>query len=322
MAGRFRFIIIAPVLALLCSCGSRKVEIGIAWRYGDNPAYYTKIINAIREAGGTPVILGQVKPEAFEYEGTKLPDSYTDGQGVLLQPFADRVKALPADSSNVAEAVGRVRAVVFTGGEDISPTLYRNPEPWHGLEDEGAYDAARDVSEYLTLAYCLGEDIPTLCICRGMQMLSVVSGADMIQDIPEYIENCTGNSYGYLHRQAKFPGVKRDYAPHDVIVTDRESVFYRICGCDTLRAVPSWHHQCVESVEGTPLKVSGVTLTQGVEIIEAVERPDRTFCIGVQFHPEGAIDKCLNGDPYASDYMDMDAALSYFRELVKEAKKR
>ncbi|MBQ1890499.1 MAG: gamma-glutamyl-gamma-aminobutyrate hydrolase family protein, partial [Selenomonas sp.] len=49
------------------------------------------------------------------------------------------------------------------------------------------YSAERDVSDYLLMSYCLEKDVPVLAICRGMQMLSVVSGADIIQDIPTYM---------------------------------------------------------------------------------------------------------------------------------------
>ena len=67
------------------------------------------------------------------------------------------MKRMPA-----AEAVGGVSAVIFTGGADISPSLYYRPQEWHGIPEEQDYDAERDVSDYLTMSYCLDNGIPVL----------------------------------------------------------------------------------------------------------------------------------------------------------------
>jgi len=82
--------------------------------------------------------------------------------------------------------------------------------------------------------------------------------------------------------------------------------------------VPSWHHQAVLSVEGTPLKVTAVTKTNGIDIIEAVERTDKPFFIGIQYHPEVAVSKHANGAADASRFMDYENALRYFRALIKQ----
>ncbi|MCR5090639.1 MAG: gamma-glutamyl-gamma-aminobutyrate hydrolase family protein [Oscillospiraceae bacterium] len=58
---------------------------------------------------------------------------------------------------------------------------------------------------------------------------------------------------------------------------------------DLLKNVPSWHHQAVRDVAGTRLVVTAATDTCGIDIIEAVERPDKTFVLGLQFHPEIAV---------------------------------
>lgn len=57
----------------------------------------------------------------------------------------------------------------------------------HGIVEEGPYDGRRDVSDYILMAWCLEREaqLPVLCICRGMQMLSVVSGTAIIQYHPE-----------------------------------------------------------------------------------------------------------------------------------------
>lgn len=295
------------------------VRIGIAWRSDTLSEFYTNVVRAIREAGGTPVLLEQVVPKGFQMEGSRLAACYTDAQGVLLQPYAEEVKTLEADGSNVAAAVGTVCAVVFTGGEDISPTLLRVPEAWHGIEAELDYNATRDVSDYLTLTYCLAQDLPVMGMCRGMQMICVASGANIIQDIPTFFRK-RGIAYEHLHRNPAAPGEYRDYAPHGVSVMSRESRLYSIAHTDSITGTPSWHHQCVGCVSGTPLMVTGRTQTQGFSFIEAVERTDKAFCIGLQFHPEAAIVKHLQGAVGAERFMDYDEALRYFTALVRQAR--
>jgi putative glutamine amidotransferase len=105
-----------------------------------------------------------------------------------------------------------------------------------------------------------------------------------------------------------------------VVVTDHGSLLYAIVAADTIRNVPSWHHQVVGDVAGTPLKVTGVTPTDGVDIIEAIERTDKTFALGVQFHPEEAVRKHVSGAPDASRFMPLDEAVAYFRALIASAR--
>lgn len=295
------------------------ILIGIAWRADTTSEFYTNVVRAIREAGGTPVLLKQVKPLSYQTSEADLLPQYTDSVGILLQPCADYIKSLPADESNVADAVAEVSAVVFTGGEDISPTLFRTPQPWHGIEEELDYNATRDISDYLTMRYCIEHDIPLMGLCRGMQMLAVISGATVIQDIPTHFATL-GTDYLFTHRNIALPGVRRDYASHSVRVTIRHSLLYAIANSDTIAGAPSWHHQCVRSVKATPLRVTGVTDTQGIDIIEALEHPDKTFCIGLQFHPEAALVKHLDKSDKASLFMSYDTALRYFQTLVAKAR--
>lgn len=319
-------ILIIFSVITLSSCNKNKdnltneeILIGIAWRADTDSEFYTNVVRAIKEAGGTPVLLAQVYPNNYTLNNNSLAENYTDKQGILKLEYANEVKNLASNKSNAADVVSKVYAVVFTGGEDISPTLLRSPEPWHGIEEEKDYNATRDVSDYLTLAYCLEKDIPMMGMCRGMQMLSVVSGATIIQDIPTFFSE-KAVKYDYTHRNQTQPGQYRDYAPHKVNLTKKKSLLYSIVSVDSIEGAPSWHHQCVGSVENTPLIVSGQTNTNGINIIEAVERPDKTFCIGLQFHPEAAMVKYLDKKDNASKFMNYNQALLFFKELVRQAK--
>jgi putative glutamine amidotransferase len=140
----------------------------------------------------------------------------------------------------------------------------------------------------------------------------------MIQDLGTFFDE-QGKTYHYQHREEPVEGKTRDFAIHDVTVTDSSSLLRKIVGTDVIRDVPSWHHQAVRSVEGTPLKVTAITPTEGIDIIEAVERTDKRFIIGVQYHPEVAVAKHTDHVPGASNYMPYDEALCYFRALKEMA---
>ena len=290
-----------------------KVRVGLAWQ--PNEASYERVILSIEAAGGEAVILPQMRPAGFEYDGLALCTKYVDEMGVLLQEYADMVKRDTWHGTDADEFMVDVQAVVFLGGEDISSTLFAVPQTWHGIADDSPANATRDVSEYLTMAYCLDHDLPVLGLCRGMQVLGVVSGAPLIQDLPTYYESL-GIPYHYLHRMQRDAEGKRYYTPHDVTVTDHNSLLFAIAGSDTIRAVPSWHHQVVSDVTGTPLRVTGVTMTDGMPVIEAIERTDKRFALGVQFHPEEALRKHMTDQPDANRFMPLDEALAYFRALI------
>ena len=304
------------LLVTLDVSSGEAVRVGIAWQPNDRS--YDRVILSIERAGGEAVILPQLRPVGFEYDGMTISPGYVDENGVLRQQYADAVKRDTYHGTDADELLSGVQAVVFLGGGDISPTLFAEPQPWHGIADDSPADATRDVSEYLTMAYCLDHDIPVLGLCRGMQMLGVVSGAPLIQDLGTYYHD-RGEPYHYLHRMQRDASGKRYYTPHDVLVTDTTSWLYAISGSDIIRDVPSWHHQVVGDVTNTPLRVTGVTPTDGVDIIEAIERTDKHFALGVQFHPEEAILKHVTGQSDANRFMPLDEAVKYFTALIEHA---
>lgn len=185
-------------------------------------------------------------------------------------------------------------------------------------ENEGEeINATRDVSDYLLMAYCIESDLPIFAVCRGEQMMGIVSGCTFIQDIPnDYAAQ--GATYADTHRMPP-EAENRDYARHDVEIIDTASKLYAIVGSDTLANVSSWHHQNVEGVEGTNLAVTARTIADGVELIEAIERTDKTFCVGVQFHPENDCILTLVYETPELSLCDYDVCMKFFETLVEYA---
>ena len=295
---------------MMCACGGKaeqKPRIGVAWRSDQEAETYVAVCEAIEEAGGTPVKLEQVLSPDFEYQDNMLVGC-KDTEGALTAEAAKFVRCNTWQGSNVEEVMDGVAAVVFPGGEDISPSLYYESQEAEAPE---GFSAERDVSDFLLMSYCLENDIPVLSICRGMQVLAVVSGAEMIQDLPTYMESL-GADYHYEHRnEPEEEGGYRDFAFHDAYVTDEESLLYRVVGQKEIKDAPHWHHQAVKSVEGTRLAAVAFTDTEGVKIIEAIERPDKTFVLGLQFHPEILVVRGMD-----------ESALAYFTAIVEEGRRK
>jgi len=320
---------IAVIFVILCGACSKtsrddnqkELKIAIAWRADTENEFCTNVVEAFRLAGVNVTVLPQVKASYIDYEGSSVSANQLDADGIgyLSNDAGLLVRAKGYDGSNVAEVLRDVDGVVFTGGEDISPSLYAVQEDWHHVEAEIDYNAARDVSDYLTMAYCLDHDIPILGFCRGSQMLGVVSGATMIQDLPVWFAS-HNLDYNYEHRREKSEGeTYRDYTPHDVNITS-DSHLAKMFGTTALTAVPSWHHQAIHSVEGTLLCVTATTSVSGIETIEGIERKDKRCAVAVQFHPEAAIVKHSGkgvNNANASQFMSYETAMPLFRSFIE-----
>ena len=311
-----RILAIIFTLLTFCSCADDQIVIGIAWREGLTGSSYVGTYNAIEAIGAKPVLLGQVRSTDLSYTDGKIDSIHLDENEILLFDDANNIKLYTHSHSNAADVMQDIDAVVFTGGEDISPTLFATPEPWHGIEAEKDFNTTRDVSDYLLLSYCIDNDIPTLCICRGAQMLGVVAGAPLIQDIPTYYAGL-GIDYNYIHRYNKSnPDAAKEYISHPSVVTRKNSLFYDIIKADTLHGCPSWHHQAIGDLSNTSAVVTATTISQGVEIVEALEIPDKEFIVGVQFHPEYVMAK----EDSEGKYMDKATTLRFFEALARAAK--
>lgn len=309
------FLLFLTTILLCCCKPNEEIVIGIAWREGLNGSSYVGTYKAIEAIGAKPVLLGQVRSTDLEYTDDKVDNQHIDSNGIILSEEATKIKRHTHRHSNAADVMKNIDAVVFTGGEDISPTLFRNPEEWHGIEAERDYNPTRDISDYILLSYCIDNDIPTLCICRGAQMLGVVAGAPLIQDIPTYYAGL-GIDYNYIHRYNKSnPAAVKDYVSHPATITQKNSLIYNIFKVDTLEGTPSWHHQAIGDLSNTSAIATAVTTSQGVEIIEALEIPNKSFILGVQFHPELVMAKEDN----EGKYMDKSTTLLLFEALANAA---
>jgi putative glutamine amidotransferase len=164
--------------------------------------------------------------------------------------------------------------VLLTGGADVDPSRYGESERHQTVE----IDPDRDEYEIALTRHALDRELPILAICRGVQLLNIVAGGTLVQDI------ATNLPQSLAHRRPKPARVKRARA-HDVTVvggTRLANLLGNAIRADGQIAVNSRHHQSVKSI--APGFVVSATAPDG--IVEAIEREGGGFCVGVQWHPE------------------------------------
>src|SRR5579885_1861668 len=86
----------------------------------------------------------------------------------------------PTRAASAAAALTDVAGLVLTGGEDLDPKFF-GEEP-HAAT--GAPHHARDAYELALARRAYEIRVPTLAICRGIQVMNVALGGSLVQDIP------------------------------------------------------------------------------------------------------------------------------------------
>jgi putative glutamine amidotransferase len=157
--------------------------------------------------------------------------------------------------------------LVLAGGADMDPSSYgADPhERTNGTSPE------RDRLELALIRRAVDRDIPTLGICRGMQVLNVAFGGTLHQHLPDEVGHED-------HRRATGTFENSD---HDVRLADG-SLAAQAAG-ELLHGTKSHHHQGVAKL-GDGLEVTGTSVLD--DLPEAIEIPAKRFVLGVQWHPE------------------------------------
>ncbi|PWK16420.1 gamma-glutamyl-gamma-aminobutyrate hydrolase family protein [Tumebacillus permanentifrigoris] len=174
--------------------------------------------------------------------------------------------------------------VIFTGGEDVDPQHY-GAEPHPQL---GPILPHRDRVEVEAARYVHQLDKPLLAICRGAQVLNVALGGTLYQDLPSELP------HALQHLQKAARGVDSHF-----IHVEPNSRLHRVFGHDKVR-VNSFHHQAVRDL--APGLVVSAKASDGV--IEAIEDPNSTYTLGVQWHPESMWDSDDNMLKLFQDFVD------------------
>ncbi|RMF24469.1 MAG: gamma-glutamyl-gamma-aminobutyrate hydrolase family protein, partial [Deltaproteobacteria bacterium] len=204
------------------------------------------------------VVISCYTPCGEDDSSYRLPREYID----CLTAAGLETIIVPAGSG---AALDRADGLVLAGGGDIDPRTYGGkPHPTNYMVDH-----ERDTLELRLLDRALAAGMPVLAICRGMQILNVAFGGDLVAHVPE--------RYGEAVRHRLPP---REPVAHQVRVACGSRLAAALGATEV--CVMSWHHQAVDAV-GEGLSVSAHA-EDGV--VEALETEDGGWVLGVQWHPE------------------------------------
>lgn len=177
---------------------------------------------------------------------------------------------IPPQSGNIDQLLDIVDGLLLSGGGDINPERYGDDEVHE--KTYGVHEG-RDALEIELARKAIERDIPTLCICRGIQILNVALGGTLYQDVAGQF------SPDLTHRQHDL-GIPKDQPGHSVTVA-KDSLLADTYGTETVQ-VNSFHHQSLRDVAQELI----VNATAPDGTIEGVEHPNKTWILGVQWHPE------------------------------------
>ena len=222
----------------------------------------------MRPVIGITSYVEQAKWLVWENEVALAPMTYVEA----IRRAGGRPVILPPMPEGVDETLASLDGIVFSGGSDIGPERYgadahpqtKNVRNW------------RDDAELPLLEGALARDIPTLAICRGMQLLNVVRGGDLHQHLPDLVGH-------EEHKQ--MPIV---FGGHEVRI-DPGSRAGALLGEHA--HIRSHHHQAPDRLG------DGLTAFAWAEdgTVEGIEDARRRFALGVLWHPEAGEDLRLFG---------------------------
>lgn len=209
-------------------------------------------INVDVEAGPPPHIEVQTTYiQAIQQSG---------GIPLLLPPMSDE---------DLEQIVSRLSGLLLIGGRDYCPSRYgQDAQPTIELTDP-----LREDFDFRLLATILNKtELPILGVCAGAQLLNIVRGGTLIQDIPTELPHSKVT-------HSSEDGWEKGFHKH-LVKIEKGTFLSQFYGSEV--DVSTSHHQAVGKI-GDGLKAVAYA-EDG--IIEAIEMPDRPFTLGVQWHPE------------------------------------
>jgi putative glutamine amidotransferase len=197
-------------------------------------------------------------------------DYEVSNQSVVMLPSnypcavknAGGIPLLLSECDDVDELLDCLDGLVISGGRDINPNFYG--EATH--EKSVNFSDSQDKWEKSLIEGAIEREMPLLCICRGHQLLCVIRGGKLHQDLP--------TTKGFEEHGA----TGGEWSDH-IIKIEKDCLTSELLGNEIIGN--SGHHQGV--YDAGDLKIVGRSLDG---LIEAVELNEYPFLISTQWHPE------------------------------------
>ena len=201
-------------------------------------------------------------------EAGKQPYSFTYrnySEAVIAAHGIPLLLPIIKDKNDVELFLKRIDGLLLTGGNDVPPQRYG--EERH--EKTVCVHPDKDASDNILACVAMQMKKPILSICYGAQLVNVVLGGSLIQDLP------SKGTTPIIHKDS------RDEQYTHPVKIGKNSLLYKIVGTERIET-NSVHHQAINKLG----KGFVDTAHTSDGIIEAIELKDYPFLVGVQWHPE------------------------------------
>jgi putative glutamine amidotransferase len=212
-------------------------------------------------------------------------------EAAVRQAGGEAIRWMP-DATRVAADLRDVDGIIISGGEDVDPARYGAAA--HPQTEIAS--AARDAYELALVRAAFDAGVPTLAICRGLQIANVAFGGSLHQHVPDVF----GASVPHSLRidGATYRGLIGEHR----LTVAAGSQLERIAGAGIVTG--SRHHQSVDRVAAA----LAVVARSPDGVVEALEAAGAArFWLAVQWHPE------------STTALDGGASAALFRALVKDS---
>lgn len=187
-------------------------------------------------------------------------DGITDNGGIPI------TLPLRASKEDVIQVCKMCDGFLFTGGQDMDPKFYNeNPSEYLGVINH-----ERDRLEAIAFEYAISTEKPIFGICRGMQVINIMLGGTLYQDLPSEYDSKLPHTIAPPNGPAR----------HDMTAV-LDTPLYDLLKVTNFE-VNSYHHQAVKKLAP---KLETMAISED-GLIEAIYMPERKFLWAVQWHPE------------------------------------
>jgi putative glutamine amidotransferase len=158
------------------------------------------------------------------------------------------------------EAIDTLDGLLIGGGDDISARVYEGD-----FTLDVRIDEERDRFELQALERAVPRSLPVLGVCRGAQLLNAFFGGTLHHDLDEKLWR--------TNRRTVMPRLRIELVPGTKLagLIGHPRVF-----------VNAIHHQAIDRLASNLVAAAH----DEEHIIQGIEDRDRSFLIGVQWHPE------------------------------------
>lgn len=209
-------------------------------------------------------IIGISTSQLVERDGTKrnyVNQEYIEaviknGAVPILIPYTE-------NKESIKDQINIIDGLILSGGHDVFPKLYNEP----CLNKLSDIFPERDEFDKELYLQAKNKKIPILAICRGMQLINVIEGGSLYQDL-ENITDIKHVNPNYTQRTQQ-------------IEIKKGSKLEKYFG--STEYVNTFHHQALKNVASC-FDITSRSIPDG--IVESIEHKEYEYIVGVQFHPE------------------------------------